>query len=620
MTVEDIVVGREPDDLAKYGKKGTIFLGKHVVGEGFEFHLTNPVLMDILRPHIVLIVGKRGCLAGDTKIFTSNGFKDIKNFDPELDEVYSFNGKSFELEKAGLVKYNINEPLLKVTFKDGRTLKMTAEHPLLAYKEGKMFWKQAKDMKIGDLIVSTYNLPEISAKQENSIRLAQLLGFILDHTSIENYKNKIGFINTQKAIKLGYHRFWRRKRRMKTIYINEFLCCDEIVNMELENGEKEVYDLYVPKNHNFIANGIISHNSGKSYTGSVIAEEIMKQPPEVRDNLTCLLIDTMGIFWSMKAPNEMDLEALARWDLRPQGFPTQNIVPIGLTDFYDRTGITYDGTFAIRPSELSAGDWSLTFDINLYEPLGILLERTLKKLRGSDYTIDDIINEIEKDTKAEQKDKLALQNRFYAAQEWGIFSSKATPIESFLKPGIATVLDVSLQEWAVRNLMIGVLSREIYQARTAARREEELFVIGGEAIKKLPMTWIIIDEAHNFIPVKGETAASDALLTLVRQGRQPGISLVLITQRPNKIHEDAIAQSDLVISHRLTAKPDLDALGSVMQTYLLFDIKKSIEALPKTKGSALILDDNSERLFTIQVRPRHSWHAGGSPIAIKEKT
>jgi hypothetical protein len=107
---------------------------------------------------------------------------------------------------------------------------------------------------------------------------------------------------------------------------------------------------------------------------------------------------------------------------------------------------------------------------------------------------------------------------------------------------------------------------------------------------------------------------------LLRQGRQPGISLVLITQRPNKIHEDAIAQADLVIAHRLTAKQDLEALSAIMQTYLLFDIKKSIGELPKSKGSALILDDNSERLFTIQVRPRQSWHAGGSPVALKEKT
>jgi hypothetical protein len=167
--------------------------------------------------------------------------------------------------------------------------------------------------------------------------------------------------------------------------------------------------------------------------------------------------------------------------------------------------------------------------------------------------------------------------------------------------------------------MLGILAREIYFARVAARREEELALISGEETKKIPMTWIIMDEAHQFLPSDGVTAASHDLLTLVTQGRQPGISLAFITQRPNKLHETAVAQADLVLSHRLTSKPDLDALSQIMQTYLLDDIRKSITDLPKTKGAAVILDDNSERLFNIQVRPRVSWHAGGSPTALKEK-
>jgi len=419
MVLEDIVIGREPEDLKKYGKNGCVFLGKHIVGKGFDYHLTNKILMDVLRPHVVLIVGKRG--------------------------------------------------------------------------------------------------------------------------------------------------------------------------------------------------------SGKSYTGGVISEEIMRLPDEIKSNLTCLMIDTMGIFWSMKIANDQDVLLLNEWELKPRGFPIRNIVPIGMTEFYDKAGISYDGTFSIKPSELSAADWALTFNMSLFEPLGILLERVVKKLRGSDYSIRDIIQAIDQDKRSEKKEKLALENRFLAAEGWGIFSSEATPIEQFLTPGIATALDVSLQEWNVRNLMLGILSREIYQTRMGARREEELAIIGGESIKKAPMTWIIIDEAHEFLPNDRETAASKDLLTLVKQGRQPGISLVLITQRPNKIQEDAIAQADLVISHRLTAKQDLDALSSIMQTYLLEDIAKSIGKLPKSKGSALILDDNSERLFNIQVRPRKSWHAGGSPIALKEK-
>ena len=83
---------------------------------------------------------------------------------------------------------------------------------------------------------------------------------------------------------------------------------------------------------------------------------------------------------------------------------------------------------------------------------------------------------------------------------------------------------------------------------------------------------------------------------------------------------EEMSQADLIISHRLTSKADIDALRSIMQTYMIEDIQDYLNALPRTKGSALVLDDNSERLYGIQVRPRISWHAGGSPAAIKEKS
>ncbi|HLD41924.1 MAG TPA: hypothetical protein VJB06_02725, partial [archaeon] len=58
--LENIVVGRDQEDLEKFGEKGTAFIGMHIVGEGEEAKLTNAVLMDVTRPHVVLVVGKRG--------------------------------------------------------------------------------------------------------------------------------------------------------------------------------------------------------------------------------------------------------------------------------------------------------------------------------------------------------------------------------------------------------------------------------------------------------------------------------------------------------------------------------------------------------------------------------
>ena len=133
-----------------------------------------------------------------------------------------------------------------------------------------------------------------------------------------------------------------------------------------------------------------------------------------------------------------------------------------------------------------------------------------------------------------------------------------------------------------------------------------------------PLTWIFIDEAHEFLPHEGKTPASDALIQVLREGRQPGLSLVLATQQPGKIHTDVMTQSDIIISHRLTAELDVKALNSINQSYLYSKVSDQINSLPRLKGSAVILDDNSERVYAMRMRPRFTWHGGEAPIAIKK--
>ncbi|MEK6816407.1 MAG: zonular occludens toxin domain-containing protein, partial [Nanoarchaeota archaeon] len=162
------------------------------------------------------------------------------------------------------------------------------------------------------------------------------------------------------------------------------------------------------------------------------------------------------------------------------------------------------------------------------------------------------------------------------------------------------------------------------------RKEEELYSIKvgysyfqseSEAGKKdqMPIVWIVIDEAHEFLPKDYKTAASDALVTIMREGRQPGVCLMLATQQPGKIHSDVMSQSDIVISHRLTAKPDVDALATMSQSYLTKSLPRMIDELPRVPGAALILDDNSERFFPLRVRPRFTWHGGEAPSAVPYK-
>ena len=138
----------------------------------------------------------------------------------------------------------------------------------------------------------------------------------------------------------------------------------------------------------------------------------------------------------------------------------------------------------------------------------------------------------------------------------------------------------------------------------------------AEGKNKEPLVWLVIDEAHEFLPKEGETVATHPLVIVLREGRQPGISLILASQQPGKIHTDVMTQSDIIITHRITAKIDIEALGALMQSYMREGLDKELNNLPRNKGAAIVFDDTNERMYSMRVRPRFTWHGGDSPTAM----
>ena len=101
----------------------------------------------------------------------------------------------------------------------------------------------------------------------------------------------------------------------------------------------------------------------------------------------------------------------------------------------------------------------------------------------------------------------------------------------------------------LRALVIGLVAEKLFVQRMIARKNEELKSIKetthfmgekAEIKQEEPLVWLIIDEAHEFLPNEGETIATHPLQIILREGRQPGISLVLASQQPGKIHSDVM--------------------------------------------------------------------------------
>jgi len=406
--------------------------------------------------------------------------------------------------------------------------------------------------------------------------------------------------------------------------------------------------------------------SGKSYTMGVIAEGISDLPPEIKNNISVVLLDTMGIYWTMKYPNHKDKELLKQWNLKSKALDVKIYTPSGFFKAFKNKGIPTDFPFSISPSELDASDWCMSFGVESISPVGVLIERIIYSLKddgldvaaekydnSKNFSIRDILKAINIDKDFDSNTKNSAKNLFMNAENWGIFETdpivldnndsryrgkkpevyKSTPLSELAKGGQVTVLDLSCyatmpNSWNIKNLVVGLIAEKLFIQRMLARKDEEysqihqaINLFGDEAKKKFdfPMVWLALDEAHEFLPVSGKTLATDPLVTILREGRQPGISLILATQQPGKIHTDVMTQADMVIAHRITARLDTEALGTLMQSYMREGLVQQLDDLPREKGAAIIFDDTNEKMYPMRLRPRFTWHGGEDPNAMPKK-
>ena len=361
--------------------------------------------------------------------------------------------------------------------------------------------------------------------------------------------------------------------------------------------------------------------SGKSYTLGVIIEELFAQE---RGKSVLLIADPMGIYHTMALANEVQQDEVRQAGLLTEGFPVRLIVPGDpLTCYGDaqvvnrlQTNGVEVTSLWINAHDLSADAWCELFNFEINNTMGIAMWRAVDALHeiGEPFTIADITEHLQKDERAKGVTVEALENRLAAAGKWGIFSEEPTRLTDVFSLDHINILDLSVIDAGtkgLRNLVLDVVARRLFTERTRMRRREEF---GMET--HLPRVWMAIDEAHQFVPQGRSSLCKEMLIRWVKEGRQPGLSLIVATQQPSAIDSELLSQCDLIMAHKITTWDDINALDRLSATYMEGDLKGYIRQLNR-RGEALLVDDETEAVNTIRVRPRRSAHGGAE---IQEKT
>lgn len=354
--------------------------------------------------------------------------------------------------------------------------------------------------------------------------------------------------------------------------------------------------------------------SGKSYTMGVIIEEFSKV-----DNLIKLVIDSQGIFWSFAEPNLSQETELWAWNLDPKGLNVRLLVPGDPAENYDGNDVVAEFekrgievvSIRVNPSDVSPEMWCDLFNLDINELRGITLYnavRACKRKFRNDYYLPEIIAEVENDTKAIDQTKAAVIRNLNMAEDWEIFEKHTyNEIWDLLDPKKINVLDLSVKDqsrYGIRTLIVGILAQLIFKHRTNAKRRE-LLGLGTQ----MPNVLMAVDEAQNYCPTAKSTLAKDILIKWAKEGRQPGLSLMVVSQQPAAIDPEILSQCDIKIIHKITSTADRKAIDALSEDYLGTEVSTHIRKLPNKKV-AVIIDDNLEALNLVEIRPRRSMHAG----------
>lgn len=370
--------------------------------------------------------------------------------------------------------------------------------------------------------------------------------------------------------------------------------------------------------------------SGKSYTLGVIVEELALAMERREIEVAAVVVDTVDVFRQMVESNDDQGELLKKWKTNARGFPINVYIPrrtfIGLPDEVKKKARLFP--LSIGPKELTVSDWGYVLEkagalsTAMENLIGDILDSVRKgySLQSGDrvplrhdFSIKDMIRCIEENPSIEElykpSTRTALIQRLKRADRMGVFHPGGTSAQDLAIAGQITVIDVAplgSDAEAVLAILTNMLCRQVLTYRMAWTDE------GESAREELPPTWLIIDEAHTLVPRAGHTPAKDAIIGYAKLGRRFGCSLVLCTQQPSAVSDEAISQADIVISHSLSHDNDIRALQQRAPAVLLdqFRDKVFISGLPR--GAAIVFDQATEnrRGFIIQVRPKLSKHGG----------
>lgn len=357
---------------------------------------------------------------------------------------------------------------------------------------------------------------------------------------------------------------------------------------------------------------LASTGAGKSYTASVLVEELMK--PENRSAV--LIVDPHGEYDTLQEIKQSRFEEIFSAD----GYEPEIKI--------------------LRPERVKVRFDTLEFaDIcyllqDLSEKMKHFLGTAFRAVRSQvgprgHYGIQDLMDAVAEQRYGDESGDRAgnastidalewrLENRFRGYSRHQIFSdSEHNLLGDLFRPGQCTVLQLVDIDQNEQQVIVGALLRRAIIARMSTHKGEVSDPVDD---RYLPYpVFVLLEESHRFAPAGQTVVSTNVLKQILSEGRKFGVGIGLITQRPGKLDSDVLSQCMTQFIMRIVNPIDQDTIAKTVEGAG----RRMLDELPAlTKGQLIVSGVAINTPVMCQVRRRLTRHGGetiDAPLAWSE--
>jgi hypothetical protein len=353
--------------------------------------------------------------------------------------------------------------------------------------------------------------------------------------------------------------------------------------------------------------------AGKSYTGGVLIEELLKKGGAIvvfdphgeykhlgyrSDGSKSGIFDKVNVLGVGK-------NAEKKLKIKAGRLTAEDIAAMAAGTTDTQRDMLYE---VISICQEKRQDYNLK---DMIEILHMILERKGGQDNGEEVTGSDLDARIDKLVKkAHISTTSALLRRLEGLQRSGLISESETPLKELVAAGRVTVIDLSGLSESIKEIVVAALARKIFYARMNYMNEY------GDERLGLPC-FLVLEEAHNFVPreFEKEIVSRGILRRIAREGRKFGVGLCLISQRPSRLDQDVLSQCNTQIIMKIVNPLDQDFIRKSAEA-VTEDVIRDLPGLGR--GEAIISGSAIRFPMRVKIKKRDTKPGGGDIDIIGE--